>query len=65
MEKDAELVQVWMKLENQETELRHHQQQKEKLQQQYDNSKKTQVRTDKSQQGVIKQYRRDFSTTKS
>ena len=41
MEKDAELAQVWMKLENQETELRHHKQQKEKLQQQYDNSKKT------------------------
>ena len=41
MEKDDELAQVWMKLENQETELRHHQQQKEKLQQQYDNSKNT------------------------
>ena len=32
MEKDAELAQVRMKLENQETELRHHKQQKEKLQ---------------------------------
>ena len=41
MEKDAELAQVRMKLENQETELRHHKQQKEKLQQQYDDSKKT------------------------
>ena len=41
MEKDVELAQVRMKLENQETELRHHKQQKEKLQQQYDDSKKT------------------------
>ena len=41
MEKDVELAQVRMKLENQETELRHHKHQKEKLQQQYDNSKKT------------------------
>ena len=40
MEKDAELAQVRMRLENQEAELRHHKQQKEKLQQQYDNSKK-------------------------
>ena len=31
MEKDAELAQVRMKLENQEIELRHHKQQKEKL----------------------------------
>ena len=31
MEKDVELVQVRMKLENQETKLRHHQQQKEKF----------------------------------
>ena len=41
MEKDVELVQVWRKLENQETQLRHHQHQEEKLQQQYDDSKKT------------------------
>ena len=41
MEKDVELVQVPMKSENQETELCHHQQQKEKLQQQYGDSKKT------------------------
>ena len=41
MGKDVELVQVRMKLENQETELHHHKQQKEKLQQHYDNSKKT------------------------
>ena len=41
MEKDAELVQVRMKLENQETKLCHHKQQKEKLQQQYNDSKKT------------------------
>ena len=41
MEKDVELAQVQGKLENQETELRHHKQQKEKLQQQYDDSKKT------------------------
>ena len=41
MEKDAELAQVRMNLENQETKLRHHQQQKEKLQQKYDDSKKT------------------------
>ena len=40
MEKDVELAQVRMKLENQETELRHHKQQKEKLQHQYDDSKK-------------------------
>ena len=31
MEKDVELAQVQRNLENQETELRHHQQQKEKL----------------------------------
>ena len=30
-----------MKLENQETELHHHKQQKEKLQQQYEDNKKT------------------------
>ena len=41
MEKDAELAQVRMRLENQGAELRHHKQQKEKLQQQYDDSKKT------------------------
>ena len=41
MEKYAELVQVQMRLENQEAELRHHKQQKGKLQQQYDDSKKT------------------------
>ena len=41
IEKDVELAQVRMKLENQETELRHHKQQKEKLQQQYYDSKKT------------------------
>ena len=41
MEKYAKLAQVRMNLENQETELRHHKQQKEKLQQQYDDSKKT------------------------
>ena len=41
MEEDVELAQVRMKLENQETELCHHKQQKEKLQQQYDDNKKT------------------------
>ena len=41
MEKDVELTQVRMKLENQETKLRHHKQQKEKLHEQYDDSKKT------------------------
>ena len=41
MEKYVELAQVRMKLENQETKLRHHQQQREKIQQQYDDSKKT------------------------
>ena len=41
MEKDVELAEVRMKLENQETKLRHHKQQIEKLQQQYDDSKKT------------------------
>ena len=41
MEKDVELVQVRRKLENQETELHHHQRQNEKLWQQYDDSKKT------------------------
>ena len=41
MEKDAELAQVQMKLENQETQLRHHKQQKEKLQQQYDDNNQT------------------------
>ena len=30
MEKDVELAQVWMKLENQETELHHHKQQQQK-----------------------------------
>ena len=41
MEKDVELAQVQMSLENEGAELRHHKQQKEKLQQQYDDSKKT------------------------
>ena len=41
MDKEDKLVQVHEKLENQETELCHRQQQKEKLEQQYDNSKKT------------------------
>ena len=41
MEKYAELAQVRMRLENQGAELRDHKQQKEKLQQQYDDSKKT------------------------
>ena len=41
MEKDAKLVQVRMRLENQGANLRHHKQQKEKVQQQYDDSKKT------------------------
>ena len=41
MEKDVELVQVRMNLENQEIELRHRKQRKEKIQQQYDDSKKT------------------------
>ena len=41
MEKDVELVQVRMKLENQEAELCHHKQQKEKIQYQYEDSKKT------------------------
>ena len=41
MEKDVELAQVQMRLENQGAEFHHHKQQKEKLQQQYDDSKKT------------------------
>ena len=41
MDKEDKLAQLHEKLENQETELCHHQQQKEKLQQQYDDSKKT------------------------
>ena len=41
MDKEDELAQLHENLENQETELCHHQQQKEKLQQQYDGSKKT------------------------
>ena len=41
MEKDVELAQVQMKLENQEKELHHHQRQKEKLQKKYGDSKKT------------------------
>ena len=40
-EKDVELAQVRMRLENQGAKLRHHKKQKEKLQQQYDDSKKT------------------------
>ena len=41
MDKEDKLMQLHEKLENQETKLCHHQQQKEKLQQQYDDSKKT------------------------
>ena len=41
MEKDVELAQVQRKLENQEPELCQHRQQKEKLQQQYDDIRKT------------------------
>ena len=41
MDKEDKLVQLHEKLENQETELCHRQQQKEKLQQKYDDSKKT------------------------
>ena len=41
MDKEDKLAQLHEKLENQETELCHRQQQKEKLQQQYDDSKKT------------------------
>ena len=41
IDKEDELAQVHEKLGNQETELRHHQQQKERLQQQHDDSKKT------------------------
>ena len=41
MDKDNELAQVHEKLGIQESELSHHQQQKEKLQQQYDDMKKT------------------------
>ena len=41
MDKEDKLTQLHEKLENQETKLCHHQQQKEKLQQQYDDSKKT------------------------
>ena len=41
IDKEDELAQVHEKSGNQETELRHHQQQKERLQQQHDNSKKT------------------------
>ena len=41
MDKDNELAQVHEKLGIQESELIHHQQQKEKLQQQYDDMKKT------------------------
>ena len=40
MDKEDKLAQLHEKLENQETELCHHQQKKEKLQQQYDDSKK-------------------------
>ena len=41
MEKEDKLAQLHEKLENHETELCHHQQQKEKLQQKYDDSNKT------------------------
>ena len=41
MDKEDKLVQLHEKLENQETQLCHRQQQKEKLQQQYDDNKKT------------------------
>ena len=41
MDKEDKLAQLHEKLEKQETELCHRQQQKEKLQQQYDDSKKT------------------------
>ena len=41
MDKEDKLVQLHEKLENQETESCHCPQQKEKLQQQYDDSKKT------------------------
>ena len=41
IDKEYELTQVHEKLGNQETELRHHQQQKERIQQQHDDSKKT------------------------
>ena len=41
MDKEDKLTQLHEKLENQETKLCHYQQQKEKLQQQYDDSKNT------------------------
>ena len=61
MGKYAELAQVRMRLENQEVELHDHKQQKEKLQQQYDDSKKThKLELTKSQQGFIKPFGRNF-----
>ena len=41
MDKEDKLAQLHEKLENQETKLCHRQQQKEKIQHQYDDSKKT------------------------
>ena len=66
MDKEDKLAQLHGKLENQETELCHRQQKKEKLQQQYDNSKKThKLELTKVNNVLSKQYQRDFSITKS
>ena len=60
MEKDVELAQVRMRLENQEAKLCHHKQQKEKLQQQYDDSKKTHklelTKVNRYYQAILKKF---------